>query len=85
MSQLPINFLGTKTAFYIFLITGFFYSCTKQENCPRYFQIPFSVNPIQSEYHVGHTLAVISKFYKRVTAFNSESKEIGNFDMKGIK
>lgn len=63
----------------------FFSSCTKFEDCPRYFQIKAKIVPQKDEYHVGDTITVVSKFHRQVTAFNSEQDEIGTFDMKGIK
>ena len=59
-------------------------ACTKPECCPRYFQIPFEVIPLQSVYHVGDTITVQSKFHRQVTAFNGEQKELGTFDMANI-
>lgn len=67
-----------------FLTILSFSSCIKQENCPRYFQVPFDLSPINIEYHVGDTLKVISKFSRHVLAYNGERNAIGRFDMKGI-
>lgn len=70
---------------FISLFAGALSCCTKQADCPRYFQIPAQITPLQTEYRIGDTIRIVSRFYKKVTAFNSEEKEIGTFDMTGIK
>jgi hypothetical protein len=67
----------------IFLIIASLMSCN-QEDCPRYFQIPATISPAKSEYHLGDTITIVSKFHRKVLAFNSNQEELRYFDMQGI-
>jgi len=70
--------------FFYLLIILLICSCTKQENCPRYVQVPALISPINIEFHVNDTITIISKFHKVVQTFNSELKEIELTDMSEL-
>ena len=55
------------------------------ENCPYYFTLPVSISPAQEVYHIGDTIRIVSEFDDQVMGSNTAGKELGTFDMQGIK
>jgi len=60
-------------------------SCNDQKKCPIYVQIPAQIIPQKAEYHLGDTIKIISKFHHDILAYDSEEKEIGNFNMTNVE
>lgn len=75
-----------KKYFPLFTLVLVSLTCTKQENCPRYFQIPAQIIPETVEYRIGDTITISSNFDKNVIGYNSNQNAISSpFDMSGIQ
>jgi hypothetical protein len=59
--------------------------CKDVENCPRFFTLPVSITPVRDTYNIGDTIKIVSEFSNQLIGLNIEQKEIGTFDMHGIK
>ncbi|MBL0189795.1 MAG: hypothetical protein IPQ18_00120 [Saprospiraceae bacterium] len=59
--------------------------CKDVENCPRFFTLPVSITPARDTYNIGDTIKIVSEFSNQLIGLNIEQKEIGTFDMHGIK
>lgn len=59
--------------------------CKDVSKCPIYFTLPVSITPAQEVYKIGDTITIISEFEDQLVGLNTELKDVGTFDMKGIK
>ena len=52
--------------------------CNKEENCPAEIRIPYWVSPIKSEYKLGDTIEIRSKFSSKIRDKNGNLFDFGS-------